>query len=150
MHDIEINIFSQGLKFAQDEFYLDAITEFQKLIDNIPDSELADDSQYNIGLCYYSMNNFKKAIDYFEKVITEYPDGIISILDGGNEYGKTAAKCHYAIVNCCLALGSIDKAKLHLDKLNEFNDSYVLNDDKKIYFFELAKIAIDKFNSVNK
>ena len=41
------------------------------------------------------MNNFTKAIDSFEKVITEYPDGTISILDGGNEYGKTAFKCHY-------------------------------------------------------
>ena len=43
------------------------------------------------------MNNFTKAIDSFEKVITEYPDGTISILDGGNEYGKTAAKCHYGL-----------------------------------------------------
>lgn len=148
MHDKEINIFTQGLKFAQDEFYLDAVTEFQKLIDDIPDSELADDSQYNIGLCYYSMNNFKKAIVSFEKVIDEYPDGTISILDGGNEYGKTAAKCHYAIVNCYLALGEINKAKLHSDKLDEFNDSYVLNDDKKIFFSELAKISIEKFKNI--
>ena len=66
------------------------------------------------------MNNFTKAIDSFEKVITEYPDGTISILDGGNEYGKTAAKCHYAIVNCYLALGNID-AILHSEKLNDFN-----------------------------
>ena len=42
IYDKEINIFSQGLNFIQDEFYLDAVTEFQKLIDEIPDSELAD------------------------------------------------------------------------------------------------------------
>ena len=149
MHEKEINIFSQALKFAQDEFYLDAVAEFQKLIDDIPDSELADDSQYNIGLCYYSMNNFKKAIDSFEKVIIEYPEGSISILDGGNEYGKTAAKCHYAIVNCYLALGNIDKAMLHSEKLNEFNDSYVLKDDKKIFFSELANMSIEKFKNIS-
>ena len=150
MHDKEINMFTQALKFAQDEFYLDSVTEFQKLIDDFPDSELADDSQYNIGLCYYSMNNFKKAIDSFEEVITQYPEGTISILDGGNEFGKTAAKCHYAIVNCYLTLGNIDQARLHANTLNEFDDSYVLNDDKKILYSELAKLSIDKFNSVNK
>ena len=99
-----------------------------------------------LGMFCYSY--FK--IKYGEcKVITEYPDGTISILDGGNEYGKTAAKCHYAIVNCYLAIGDIDKATLHSDKLNEFNDSYVLNDNKKIFFSDLAKISIEKFKNIN-
>ncbi|MDA0765079.1 MAG: tetratricopeptide repeat protein, partial [Proteobacteria bacterium] len=64
-------MFTQALKFAQDEFYLDAATQFQKLIDEFPDSELSDDAQYNIGLCYFTINNFQKAIDSFEIVIAQ-------------------------------------------------------------------------------
>mgnify|MGYP001275061637 CR=1 FL=1 len=149
MHDKEINMFTQALKFAQDEFYLDAVTEFQTLINDFPDSELADDSQYNIGLCYFTMNNFQKAIESFELVITKYPEGTISILDGGNEFGKTAAKCHYAIVNCYLAIGDMDQAITHANLLETFDDSYVQNGDSKIYFSELAKNSIEKFNSIN-
>jgi TolA-binding protein len=149
MHDKEINMYTQALKFAQDEFYLDAATQFQKLIDEFPDSELSDDAQYNIGLCYFTINNFQKAIDSFEIVIAQYPEGTISILDSGNEFGKTAAKCHYAIVNCYLALGNIDQARLHANTLNKFDDSYVINDDKKIFYSELAKLTIDKFNNLN-
>ena len=37
--------------------------------------------------------------------------------------------------NCKLLFsGNIDKAILHSEKLNDFNDSYVLKDDKKIFF----------------
>ena len=32
MHDIEINSFTEGLKLAKDEFYIDAIDVFNKLI----------------------------------------------------------------------------------------------------------------------
>ena len=46
-------------------------------------------------------------------------------------------KCHYGIVNCYLALGILLKI-LHSEKLNDFNDSYVLKDDKKIFFSELV------------
>ena len=49
------------------------------------------------------------------------------------------------LLNCYLALGNIDKNILHSEKLNDFNDSYVLKDDKKIFFSELANMSIEKF-----
>ena len=79
-------------KFAQDEFFLDSINEFRNIIHKYPDSELADDALYNIGLCYFNMQQFDKSISYFETVIKDYSEGTISILDGGNEFGKTSAK----------------------------------------------------------
>ena len=105
MRDIEIQLFSDGMNLAKDEFFLDAIANMNELIIKFPDSELVDDAIYNIGLCYFNMNQFEKAINYFNKCINEYPNGTISVLTGGNEYGNTAAKCYYAIMNCHLALG---------------------------------------------
>ena len=47
-----------------------AILEFQKLIAHDPKGEFADNSQYWIGECYYSMEMYDKAIQAFEKVFT--------------------------------------------------------------------------------
>ena len=37
---------------------------------------------------------------------------------------------------------------LHSEKLNDFNDSYVLKDDKKI-FFRIANMSIEKFKNIS-
>ena len=145
MHDKEITLFINGIKHAQDEFFLDSISEFQLLVDQFPDSELADDALYNIGLCYFNMHQFEKSVNFFETVIHNYPDGTISILDGGNEFGKTAAKCHYAIVNCYLAMANIEKAKENVLLSKNFPDSYVLVDEIKKSFSDLAESAMTTY-----
>jgi len=145
MHDKEITLFTNGLKFAQDEFFLDSINEFKSLTVEYPDSELADDALYNIGLCYFNMQQFEKSIGFFETVINEYPEGTISILDGGNEFGKTAAKCYYAIVNCYLAMSNINKAKENVLLSKKFSNSYVLVDNTKKSFYDLSENAINTY-----
>ena len=145
MHDKEITLFTNGLKFAQDEFFLDSINEFKSLTVEYPDSELADDALYNIGLCYFNMQQFEKSIGFFETVINEYPEGTISILDGGNEFGKTAAKCYYAIVNCYLAMSNINKAKENVLLSKKFSNSYVSVDNTKKSFYDLSENAINTY-----
>tara|TARA_B110000259_G_C13948936_1_gene375916 strand:+ start:598 stop:1047 length:450 start_codon:yes stop_codon:yes gene_type:complete len=145
MHKDEVDLFVKGLENAKSEFYLDSINEFKKLIKDFPDSELSDDSEFNIGLCYFNMMQFEKAIESFYKVIDSYPDSTISILEGGDEFGKTAAKSYFAIVNCYMAQGDIDSAFLTLKKLKnkEFNDSYIIREDRKISFYEIAKQTLE-------
>ena len=145
MHDKEITLFTNGLKFAQDEFFLDSINEFQMLVNEYPDSELTDDALYNIGLCYFHVGQFEKSIGFFEKVINDYPEATISILDGGNEFGKTSAKCYYAIVNCYLAMSNIDKAKENVILSKNFPNSYILIDEKKKTFSDLSENAINTY-----
>ena len=148
MHDKEIQYFTKALQQARDEFYLDAIGEFRKLIEEFPSSELADDAIYNIGLCYFHMNQFDKAIEHYQIVIDEHPDATISVLEGGNEFGKTAAKCHYAILNCHLGLGDIESARLQIGHLESFDsDSYVVVDGKNTSFKELALLALTTYDS---
>ena len=149
MHDKEITLFVNGIKHAQDEFFLDSISEFQLLVDQFPDSELADDALYNIGLCYFNMHQFEKSVGFFETVIHDYPDATISILDGGNEFGKTAAKCHYAIVNCYLALNELDNAKIELDKLKIYTESYMLVEENKITFHQFTERSIKIYIQTN-
>lgn len=152
MRDKEIQLFSDGMNSAKDELFFDAIANMNELIMQFPDSELVDDAIYNIGLCYFNMNQFDTAITYFNKCIVEFPDGTISVLTGGNEYGNTAAKCYYAIMNCYLALGKINDAKIALNSLAIYPDSYVqLENDDKITYDKLASNAFQVFtNQINK
>ena len=146
MHDKEIQYFTKALQQAGSEFYLDAIVELRALIEEFPSSELVDDALYNIGLCYFQMNQFEKARTQYQEVIDKHPNATISVLEGGNEFGKTAAKCQYAIMNCYLGQGEVDKAKQITDMLNIYDeDSYVLVNDKKITFKELSEKALKTF-----
>ena len=149
MHEKEIQLFTYAIQMAKDEFFLDAIQKLEQLIKEFKDSELVDDAYYNIGLCYFNMNQFEKAIKLFQKVIHQYPDATISILDGGNEFGKTAAKCHYATMNCFLGLGRFDLALDILNALDDYPDTYVLIDGQKKTFKEIALRAIEVYKSTN-
>jgi len=151
MHEKDILLFTKAIQMAKDEFYLDAIKMLEQLIREFKDSELVDDAIFNIGLCYFNMNQFDRAIEMFQKVIHQYPDATISILDGGNEFGKTAAKCHYATMNCFLGLGRIDLALDILNALDDFPDSYVVMESgEKQTFKELAHSAINIYQSETK
>jgi tetratricopeptide (TPR) repeat protein len=146
MHDKEITYFSIAIEKVRSEFYVDAINEYAQLIKEFPESELVDDALYNIGLCYFHMNQFDKAIEYYQKVVVDYPDSTISILEGGHEFGKTSAKCHYAMLNCYLALGNISKANEQIEFTKNYPNSYVLINEEKRTFTELAIIDMNKYN----
>ena len=95
MHEKEIEYFSNGLKFAKDEFAIDAISHFQTLIDEFPKSDLADDAMYNIALLYYNINQFQQSINSLDSLIEIYPDGVISTMDVANEVGSIVEKAKY-------------------------------------------------------
>lgn len=148
MHQEEIYLFNEAQNLVRDEFYFDAIEAFSNLIKKYPDSELTDDAFFNIGLCYFELNQFQNAIANFNKVIEEFPDATISILDGGKEFGRTSAKCYYAIINCYLGLKKIDEIEGVLQKLDSYNDSYVkISDQEKLTFKQLAEKSILIYNS---
>ncbi|MBN1354877.1 tol-pal system protein YbgF [bacterium] len=66
-----------------------AILEFQGFLNSFPESELADNAQYWISECYYAMGRYEDAIQSFDMVITEYPDGeklVAALLKKGLSY----------------------------------------------------------------
>ena len=100
MHEKEIQYFTEAFKLAKEKFYVDSIYKFKQLVTEFPDSDLADDSLFNIGFCYYEMNQFQKSIEILEEMVESYPDATITALENSNEFGKTAAKAYYLIVQC--------------------------------------------------
>jgi len=64
--------------------YETAITGFNEILTIVPESDLADNAQYWIGECYFSLKTYQKAIEAFTKVMSypksnKYPDATYKI-----------------------------------------------------------------------
>ena len=127
----EVIYFADGLKLANEEFYLDAINKFKMLVDEFHMSNLVDDALFNVGLCYYKMNQYNQAVEVFNQVIINYPDATITELEIGNEFGKTSAKCLLGIINCFIKLGKINDIQPIIEALAKYdNNSYIIENNK--------------------
>ncbi len=65
--------YEAALKDYYDGKYDQAVGEFTEIIMISPKSDLADNAQYWIGECYYSMGNHRHALGEFQKIFS-YPD----------------------------------------------------------------------------
>jgi tetratricopeptide (TPR) repeat protein len=137
--------FLVALQQAQKGFYFDAIENFQAVLQNSPTSPLADDATFNIGVCYMKVKQFAKAVEAFEKVLSEYPEGVIESELPGNEYGRTAAKALLGLVETSLLLNDRDKAEQYCTSLRPYSDSFILRSDsgQKVLFYQIARSMID-------
>ncbi len=148
MHELEIRYFLEGLDFVKSKFYIDAIEKFKQIISSYPNSELVDDAEYNISLCYFELNQFETAISNLNNLIQNYPEGTITVLGAGNEFGRVAAKAYLLLLNCYLALDQVKKTEEILTHLADYDDSYVILTNKKITYFELGKEAIQIYKKI--
>jgi tol-pal system protein YbgF len=55
--------------------YARAIAQFSQVLDNFPQSELADNACYWLGECYYAQKDFPRAAAVFQRLLKEYPQG---------------------------------------------------------------------------
>jgi len=67
-------LFDGGVIYYNMEDYNNAITTFQQLINDYPDSEYADEAQYYIAWSYYNLASYEEAIIEFEKIEGNYPN----------------------------------------------------------------------------
>ena len=58
----------EALNLYQNGEYQKAIDSFSQLVRSNPEHDLADNSQYWLGECYYTSKNYKRAILEFEKI----------------------------------------------------------------------------------
>jgi len=95
--------------------YLESIQEFRILIEREPTGAYADNAQYWIGECYYSLEDFDSAITEFQKVFN---------FDENN-------KSDHALFKIALSyqqLGRYLKAREHMERfLGEYPDSELAN-----------------------
>ena len=59
-----------ALSFYQNGEYDKAVTLFSKLVQTDSSNDLADNSQYWLAECYYTMKNYKRAVSEFTKVFS--------------------------------------------------------------------------------
>jgi tol-pal system protein YbgF len=62
-----------ALELLREERYDMAATAFQQFLVAFPDSQLADNAQYWLAESYYASDQFEKALQDFEVVISKYP-----------------------------------------------------------------------------
>ena len=150
MHEKEIQYFTEAFQLVEEKFYVDAIRKFQDLVNELPKSDFADDAMYNIGLCYYEMNQFQKCVETLEEMIEKYPEATIHALENENASGKTAAKGYYLIVQCCIGLGDFQKAESYISILENYTNTHVVIDSEKVSFAQLAENAIARYMTIKK
>lgn len=148
MHQKEIEYFSKGLKLANDGLIIDSISSFQSVINDFPESELADDASYNISLLYFKINQFEKSIENLFMLIDFYPDGKISTMDTSNEVGSIVEKAKYLLVQCYLALDNVKKAEEIFDKMLNDGETYLVNNGEKRFYYDLTKDSIRLFKEI--
>jgi tetratricopeptide (TPR) repeat protein len=148
MHELEIRYFLEGLNCVKTNFFIDAIDKFKQIITEFPDSELVDDAEYNISRCYFELNQFETAIKNLESLIQNYPEGTITVLGAGNEFGRVVAKSYLLMINCYLALNQVEKTEEILKLLEPYDDSYIVIEGKEVSYFDLAKKAIDTYKRI--
>ena len=78
-------------------------------------------------------------------MIWKISDATITAIENGNEFGKTAAKAYYLIVQCYIGLGDIQKAGSFIPILENYTDSYVMKDSEKSSFAMLSKEVIKTY-----
>ena len=96
-----------------------ALGQFAEILTMAPYSNLADNSQYWTGECYYGLGKFRQALTEFTKVFA---------------YPKTEKSddAQLKIARCYLALGEKDNALLAFQKLlDEYPESEYLDEARK-------------------
>jgi len=93
---------SEALRAGQHE---QAVQGFKDFIRLYPGHELADNSQYWLGECYYDRKDYSQAVREFRRVIEHYPNG--------NKVPDALLKVGFSY----LALGSVEAGRQTLSQL---------------------------------
>ena len=102
-----------------------AVTGFAGLVMGDPTNDLADNSQYWLAECYYTMKNYKRAVIEFEKVFT-FPS-----TDKDDDAQLKLGHCHRS-------MGNINKAREEYQRLIDYFPGSE--------FYEKARESIKQLN----
>lgn len=65
--------FTEAVTFLKQENFPDAIAAYEKVIQLLPESPIAQDARYWIGQTYFRMGKYDEALSVFKKLLKEYP-----------------------------------------------------------------------------
>jgi Tol biopolymer transport system component len=92
--------FKKAIDLLKQTNFQAAIAKYKKVIEMLPDSEIALDARYWIGQSYFRMGRHAEALAVFKKLIQDYPESaiapvthvMISRVEKDKESAKTRAK----------------------------------------------------------
>jgi Tol biopolymer transport system component len=92
--------FASAVTLLKQENFSDAIAAYEKVIQLLPESPIAQDARYWIGQTYFRMGNYDEALSVFKKLLKDYPESsiipvtrlMVSRAEREKEAQKTAAK----------------------------------------------------------
>lgn len=84
-------LYQSGLSYYNGGQYDLARQAFEQFLKNYGDTDLASNAQFYIGECYYSQQQYLKAINAYNRVEERYP--------GGNKQAAAQLKKGYALLN---------------------------------------------------
>lgn len=118
--------FREALTLAAENLTVDALHAFREVTDSWPEHDLADDALYNVGACYLALNQFQRAAETFDEVLSRYPEATIAAEgNGGRESGPTAAKAWLGLVSARLGLGDLGGAEAAQAEVARYEDAVV-------------------------
>ena len=101
----EVRLYRKAFRTLRAGKQEEAAQAFQEFLREYPASDLADNSQYWLGECYYDRKDFTQAVREFRRVIERYPNG--------NKVPDALLKVGFSY----LSLGSIEAGKQTLTQL---------------------------------
>jgi len=72
VNTMAVQSYRKALLLFESQQYSEAVLAFSEFIDRNPDHPLAGSAQYYIGECYFKQNEYKLAIQEYQKVLSSY------------------------------------------------------------------------------
>ena len=85
------SLYQSGLSYYNGGQYDLARQSFEQYLQDYGDTDLASNAQFYVGECYYSQQQYRKAVDAYNRVLERYP--------GGNKQAAAQLKKGYALLS---------------------------------------------------
>lgn len=115
-------VYQQALNDFYARNYVEAIAKFSGLLKFESSDDLADNSQYWIGECYYALGNYEVAIAEFEKVFAF-------------EVNNKVDDAQFMIGMAYLRIGEVELAEIEFNSLLSFyqDSEYIARAERKLF-----------------
>jgi tol-pal system protein YbgF len=70
-----IELYNKAYGLLQKKKHAEAIAAFEKFLDEYPNHDYSDNALYWMGEAYYDVQDYRSALECFDKLVTIYPDG---------------------------------------------------------------------------
>ncbi len=148
MMETDSQLLKDGMNAAKAGRNDDAIKSLRKLTLGYPDSDLADNAHYNLGIIYKRMEQFNKSMTEFKTVVEHYPESDAAQfapdeIEALEELTDPACDIFYSGQSFMMKKNKLEAKKKFEKITNEFPDSDLIDNA----YLALAQIELQIGNT---